>query len=313
MAETKIGKETGSPGGIEPTKQGSATVYLAEPIEYNTELAFPNNIAVFDKMRADSQVQSVLNAIHLPIISAQWDLHTEGVDDTVVQPVRTELRLPEPGQAMTGPAPTKRSPTGEGGETVMTIGAEKYEYVIGIDTHARIHTYAIINTRTGARQGCQSFPVTIPGMNRAIAWIRRNTQDEILAAVEGTRSYGSTITHALTEAGITVVEVKPPRKKDRAGVGKTDEIDATAAAMGILSHDVERLLHPRSEGVRSALNILVASRQRIDSQRTANRNALNALVRELDFGIDARKALTDRQVRQISNWREHPSDTVEQR
>lgn len=102
MAETKIGKETGSPGGFEPTKQGSATVYLAEPIEYNTELAFPNNIAVFDKMRADSQVQSVLNGIQLPIMSARWDLYTEGVDETVVQLIRTELGLPEPGQAMAG-------------------------------------------------------------------------------------------------------------------------------------------------------------------------------------------------------------------
>lgn len=195
----------------------------------------------------------------------------------------------------------------------MTIVAEKYDYVIGIDTHARTHTYAITNNRTGARESCQAFPVTTPGMNRAIAWIRRNTHRQILAAVEGTRSYGATITHALTEVGITVVEVKPPRKKERAGVGKTDEIDATAAAMGILSADVERLLQPRGEGVRSALNILVSSRQRIDSQRTANRNALNALVRELDLGIDARRALSDRQVHQISSWREHPSDTVEQR
>ncbi|MGP5340785.1 phage portal protein family protein [Glutamicibacter arilaitensis] len=102
MAETKIGKEAGSPGGFEPTKQGSTTVYLTTPVECNAELAFPNNIPVFDKMRADSQVESVLNAIQLPIMSAQWDLHTDGVDDNVVQLVRTELGLPEPGTAMAG-------------------------------------------------------------------------------------------------------------------------------------------------------------------------------------------------------------------
>lgn len=102
MAETKIGKEAGSPGGFESTKQGSTTVYLTTPVECNAELAFPNNIPVFDKMRADSQVESVLNAIQLPIMSAQWDLHTDGVDDNVVQLVRTELGLPEPGTAMAG-------------------------------------------------------------------------------------------------------------------------------------------------------------------------------------------------------------------
>lgn len=80
----------------------------------------------------------------------------------------------------------------------MTIVAEKYDYVIGIDTHARTHTYAIINTRTGSREACQTFPVTAQGMNRAIAWIQRNTRGQCIAAVEGTRSYGATITHALT-------------------------------------------------------------------------------------------------------------------
>ncbi|QCY48201.1 hypothetical protein GcLGCM259_2494 [Glutamicibacter creatinolyticus] len=45
----------------------------------------------------------------------------------------------------------------------MTIVAEKYDYVIGIDTHARTHTYAIIDTRTGGRTGCEAFPVSGPG------------------------------------------------------------------------------------------------------------------------------------------------------
>lgn len=129
-------------------------------------------------------------------------------------------------------------------------------------------------------------------MNRALAWITKRTTGALLAAVEATRSYGATITHALTEAGITVVEVKPPRKQARAGVGKTDEIDATAAAMGTVYQDTERLLTTRAEGTRSALN---------------------ALVRGIDLGVDARKALTDKQVKQVSTWREHPTDSVAQR
>lgn len=194
----------------------------------------------------------------------------------------------------------------------MTIVAEIYDYVIGIDTHARTHTYAIISTRTGARIGCQAFPVTTSGMNRAIAWIRRNTQGEILAAVEGTRSYGATLTQILTAACIVVVEVKPPKKKERAGVGKTDEIDATAAAISVLSQNVTRLMTPRAEGVRAALSVLVAARKRIDTHRTQNLNALNALVRQIELGIDARQALGDQQVRQIRSWREHSTDSIQQ-
>jgi len=195
----------------------------------------------------------------------------------------------------------------------MTIVAEKYDYVIGIDTHARTHTYAIINTCTGAREACQAFPVTTPGMNRAIAWIQRNTHGLRIAAVEGTRSYGATITHALTEHEIEVVEAKPPRKKDQAGRGKSDAIDACAAAMSILSKDINKLLQPRDEGARAALSILAASRARIDSQRTTNRNSLSALLRSIDLGFDARKPLSTPQVKQISRWREHEADTIDQK
>lgn len=173
----------------------------------------------------------------------------------------------------------------------MTIVAEKYDYVIGIDTHARTHTYAIIDTRTGGRTGCEAFPVSGPGLGRAIAWIRRNTTNEVIAAVEGSRSYGTSICRELTDAGITVAEVKPPRRQARAGVGKTDEIDATAAAM----------------------NILLTRRRRIEQQCTANRNALNALVRQTDLGLDTRRALTDQQIADISSWRSRRSDGLEQR
>lgn len=194
----------------------------------------------------------------------------------------------------------------------MTNVAEKYDYVIGVDTHARTHTYAIINTRTGARTGCEAFPVSGPGMGRAIAWIRRNTTNEIIAAVEGTKSYGASICRKFTEAGITITEVKPPRKQARAGIGKTDEIDATAAAMSVLGTEIELLLQPRTDGIRTAMNLLLTRRRRIEQQCTANRNALNALVRQTDLGLDARRALTDQQITEISAWRSRRNDGIEQ-
>ncbi|MGP5155085.1 IS110 family transposase [Glutamicibacter ardleyensis] len=195
----------------------------------------------------------------------------------------------------------------------MTIVAEKYAYVIGIDTHSRTHTYAIINTTTGARAGCEACPVTKPGMNRAIDWIRRSTTGEILAAIEGTNSYGSSIRRALIVEGIREVEVKPPKKKARRGVGKSDPIDAFAAAMGVLGQEIGLLLHPRRDGERAAISVLLAARRRVEHQRTANRNALNALVRQVDLRIDARHALTDAQIKEISDWRSREHDTVDQR
>lgn len=46
----------------------------------------------------------------------------------------------------------------------------------------------------------------------------------------------------------------------------------------------------------------------MDSRRTADRNALIALLRSFDLGIGARKALTDTQVDAIAGWRQHPTD-----
>ncbi|MFC8304949.1 transposase [Specibacter sp. NPDC057265] len=169
------------------------------------------------------------------------------------------------------------------------------------------------NTTTTARAGCEAFPVTKPGMQRALAWIRRHTTGEILAAIEGTNSYGSSIRRALIVEGIRVVEVKPPKEKARQGIGKSDPIDAFAAATSVLGQEIDLLLHPRHDGERAAISVLLAARRRMESQRTANRNALNALVRQIDLGVDARHALTDRQVKEISDWRAREHDTIDQR
>lgn len=106
----------------------------------------------------------------------------------------------------------------------MTIVAEAYDFFIGIDAHSLSHTYAIINTATGARTGCEEFSVTGNGMTRAIAWIRHNSHGNTLAAVDGTNSYGSSIRRILTDEKISVVEVKPPRKKAGNGIGKRTKL-----------------------------------------------------------------------------------------
>lgn len=76
----------------------------------------------------------------------------------------------------------------------MSIVAEKYSYVVGIDTHAKTHTFAIINTITGEEIANETFPVTVPGGKRALTWIQRRCQggtEKILLTMEGTGSYGA--------------------------------------------------------------------------------------------------------------------------
>lgn len=194
----------------------------------------------------------------------------------------------------------------------MTIVAEEYDHVMGVDTHARTHTYAIVDTSTGACTATQSFPTTAAGIGRAIAWMTRTTNGNVLAAVEGTSSYGAGLTRALKTAGIPVAEVKPPHRQARAGVGKSDPIDAVEAARQVLHRDMDRLAVPRADGLRAALRVLLTGRRGLDTRRTADRNALNALVRTTGLGIDARKALTGAQVTMIAGWEEDASAAVDQ-
>jgi len=188
--------------------------------------------------------------------------------------------------------------------------ADTYEYVIGVDTHAKTHTYAVVAASTGVLIDTETFPTTAAGMARAITWIGRRAAGERLAAVEGTSSYGATLTRALTAAGIPVCEVKPPGRQSRDGRGKTDQIDAAAAARTALGTDATALILPRADGLRSALRVLLVARRGMDTQRTADRNALTALLRTIDLGLDVRTALTNTQIDTIAAWRDRTGDDV---
>jgi transposase len=186
----------------------------------------------------------------------------------------------------------------------MAIIAEEFEFVVGVDTHARAHTFTAVHAPTGAVVDTATFPATSAGMDRAITWIRRRTGGErVFAAVEGTSSYGARLTQTLLAADIEVGEVRPPTRSSRSLTGKSDPIDAEAAARSVLGRPRDQVMQPRAAGTRAAIRILLASRSLLDHQRTANRNALTALLRGTDLGIDARSSLRDAQITTIAAWR----------
>lgn len=57
----------------------------------------------------------------------------------------------------------------------------------------------------------RSFPTTAAGIGQAIAWMKRTTNGNVLAAIEGTSSYGAGPSRALRTAGTP--EVKPPGRQ----------------------------------------------------------------------------------------------------
>lgn len=183
--------------------------------------------------------------------------------------------------------------------------AKTYSYVIGVDTHAKKHVYAII-TNTGKHLETRDFPTTATGIKRALAWAGRRTGGDAstLWVVEGAASYGAILTGTLSTAGYPVAEAPDGYQKAGRGVGKTDPLDALRMALAALNLETLNLRIPRlGEGARAALRVLVAARDMLAVERAKYVNALTSLLRVIQLGIDARKALSNAQILQVAGWR----------
>jgi hypothetical protein len=69
----------------------------------------------------------------------------------------------------------------------VTIVAHARPFVVGVDTHARNHEFAILVAATGELLASEQFPATPAGLNRAIAWVGRWTRGDlaVLWVIEG--------------------------------------------------------------------------------------------------------------------------------
>ena len=193
----------------------------------------------------------------------------------------------------------------------MTIVAQAHPFVVGVDTHARTHALSILATPHGEVVDDGEFPATSAGMARAIEWAGRRTGGdlEVLWVIECAATYGAQLARAVSAAGYQVVEAARMNAKANRGIGKSDPLDARRIAAAVLPVQVDRQRHLRKDdGVRAGLRILMAARDHMTSERTATINALTALLRVLDLGIDARKPLTGKQIAEIAKWRTRTED-----
>lgn len=103
----------------------------------------------------------------------------------------------------------------------------------GVDTHKDTH-YAAVITTTGQHLEAAPFPTTPAGYEALRAFI---TSFGALGGVgvEGTNSYGAGLARHLHDAGLSVTEVLRPKRHTRRMNGKSDEIDAYAAAHTVSS------------------------------------------------------------------------------
>ncbi|WP_155387595.1 IS110 family RNA-guided transposase [Catellatospora paridis] len=149
------------------------------------------------------------------------------------------------------------------------------EIIVGVDTHKDTHVAAVITVQ-GVALANAEFPTTATGYRSLLAWAR---DFGVLhrAGVEGTGSYGAALTRYLRRHDVTVVEVNRPDRAARRRQGKTDAVDATAAAYAVLS--TRATTTPKTgDGPVEMLRMFKLARTSAVKARTQAVNQLNAVI-----------------------------------
>lgn len=107
------------------------------------------------------------------------------------------------------------------------------DVVGGVDSHADTLHVAVISDNGGHLADAE-FTTTAAGYAAALAFLGAHGH-VVAIGVEGTSSYGAGFTRAARSAGLHVVEVNRPDRAERRRIGKSDPIDAYAAARAALS------------------------------------------------------------------------------
>ncbi|MDP9485627.1 MAG: IS110 family transposase [Actinomycetota bacterium] len=120
---------------------------------------------------------------------------------------------------------TKTAPvTGNAGEKLVTVG---------VDTHLDSHV-AVALDDLGRRLGEMHVPTTVAGYAKLLRWAKGFGELQRVG-IEGAGSFGAGLSRFLRKAGVEVLEVGRPKRRDQHRAGKSDPIDAELAARAVLA------------------------------------------------------------------------------
>lgn len=149
------------------------------------------------------------------------------------------------------------------------------EVIGGVDTHADTHHAAVIDSN-GKHLDDRQFPATSSGYRGLLEFLS-SFGTVVCVGVEGTGSYGVGLFRYLHGEGVQVVEVIRPNRQVRRMRGKSDPIDAYAAAATTLAES--RLPVPKSaDGPVEAIRYLLLTRRSAVKARSAAQVQLKSLM-----------------------------------
>jgi transposase len=112
----------------------------------------------------------------------------------------------------------------------------------GVDTHKDTHHAAVV-LMNGRRLADREFPATAAGHAGLLAWLSSFGRVHAVG-VEGTGSYGAALARHLAGQDVKVIEVNRPDRRQRQAKGKSDPLEAYAAADGVLPDGPPRSPRP---------------------------------------------------------------------
>ena len=164
-----------------------------------------------------------------------------------------------------------------GRETAITTIAhpEPSRVTVGVDTHGEVHVACALD-QLGRQLATRQATTTPIGYRALLDWAQR--LGEVQAwGVEGTGCYGAGLARFLDSQGQVVLEVNRPDRSTRRRRGKSDPVDAEAAARAVLAGQATAIPKTGSHLV-EMIRCLRVARATAVKARTQAANALRALV-----------------------------------
>jgi transposase len=160
----------------------------------------------------------------------------------------------------------------------MTRTATELQYGVfgGVDTHRDTHTAAVIDP-LGRLLAHRTFAATATGYRELLAWMRSFGAVEQVG-VEGTGAYGNGLTNYLAGQSVSVIEVDRPDRKTRRSAGKSDPLDAEAAARAAAAGVRTGTPKDRTGAVEALRNLRVARRCAISHRADCIRRMKTLIV-----------------------------------
>lgn len=175
---------------------------------------------------------------------------------------------------------------------MTTLAQSGIQITGGVDTHKDTHTAAALDS-AGRELGARQFPATPVGYRALLAWLH-SLGALVLVGIEGTGVYGAGLARLLAEENVKTVEIDRPDRKARRWQGKSDPVDAYAAARAALAGRRTGIPKQRDGQVEALRHLRVARRSAVQHRADLVRRIKAVVITAPDEVRTALRYLRDK-------------------